>query len=117
MCTGRGSNQGPLGSKSDALTTAPLRHLGFFGEQGIKGIYFRGTGEQRPNFEGNSGHKKTNFRFWGNRGTSKFIGNKGTGTPTGRASRVVCTGIHYFLIFATKHRLWVLVRTASQSMF
>ena len=25
--TGRGSNQGPLGPKSDALTTAPLRHL------------------------------------------------------------------------------------------
>ena len=29
MCTGRGSNQGPLGPKSDALTTAPLRHLSF----------------------------------------------------------------------------------------
>ena len=27
MCTGRGSNQGPLGPKSDALTTAPLCHL------------------------------------------------------------------------------------------
>ena len=27
MCTVRGSNQGPLGPKSDALTTAPLRHL------------------------------------------------------------------------------------------
>ena len=27
MCTGRGSNQGPLGPKSDALTTAPLHHL------------------------------------------------------------------------------------------
>ena len=27
MCTGRGLNQGPLGPKSDALTTAPLRHL------------------------------------------------------------------------------------------
>ena len=27
MCTGRGSNQGPLGPKSDALTTAPLPHL------------------------------------------------------------------------------------------
>ena len=27
MCTGQGSNQGPLGPKSDALTTAPLRHL------------------------------------------------------------------------------------------
>ena len=27
MCTGRGSNQGPLGPKSDALTAAPLRHV------------------------------------------------------------------------------------------
>ena len=27
MYIGRGSNQGPLGPKSDALTTAPLRHL------------------------------------------------------------------------------------------
>ena len=53
-----------------------------FGEQGKKGIYFRGTGEQRPNFEGNRGtktilgnreHKKTNFRFLGNRGASQFI--------------------------------------------
>ena len=43
---------------------------------------FRGTGEQRPNFEGNREtktileireHKKTHFRFWGNRGTSQFI--------------------------------------------
>ena len=24
-----------------------------------------------------------------------------------------CTGVQYFLIFALKHRLWVLVRTAS----
>ena len=29
MCTCRGSNQGPLGPKSKALTTAPLRHLPF----------------------------------------------------------------------------------------
>ena len=27
MCTGRSSNQGPFGPKSDALTTVPLRHL------------------------------------------------------------------------------------------
>ena len=27
MCTGRGSNQGSLGPKSDTLTTAPLRRL------------------------------------------------------------------------------------------
>ena len=29
MCTGRSSNQEPLGPKFDALTTAPLRHLNF----------------------------------------------------------------------------------------
>ena len=55
---------------------------GGFGEQGKKSIYFRGTGEQRQNFEGNWGtktilgsreHKKTNFRFLGNMGTSQFI--------------------------------------------
>ena len=57
------------------------------------GIYFRGTGEQRSNFEryrgtmtilGNMDHKKTNFRFLGNRGTSQFIsGEQGNGYPTG----------------------------------
>ena len=50
-----------------------------FGEQG-KRVFT--SGEQRSNFEGNRGtniilgnreHKKTNFRFWGNRGTSQFI--------------------------------------------
>ena len=54
---------------------------GFWGT-GENGIYFRGTGEQRSNFEGNRGtktilgnreHKKTNFRFLGNRETSQFI--------------------------------------------
>ena len=67
-----------------------------FGEQGKKGIYFRGTEEQRSNFEGNMGtktilgnreHKKTNFRFLGNRGTSQFIsGEQGNRYPPGRAS-------------------------------
>ena len=56
----------------------PLRGLG---EHGKRGIYFRGTGEQIPNFEGNRGtktilgnreHKKT-FRFLGNRGICQFI--------------------------------------------
>ena len=51
-----------------------------FGEQGI---YFRRTGEQRPNFEGNRGtiitilgdreHKKTHFRSGENRATSQPI--------------------------------------------
>ena len=62
-----------------------------FWEQGKKGIYFRGIGEQMPNFEGNRGtktilgnreHKKTNFRFLGNRGTSQFIlGEQGNRYP------------------------------------
>ena len=69
------------------------------GEQGKQGIYFRGTWEQRPSFEGNRGtktilgnreHKKTNFRFLGNRGTSQFIsgeqGNRYPPPPPGRAS-------------------------------
>ena len=33
MCTGQDSNQGSLGPKSDALTTAPLRHLFFLPEK------------------------------------------------------------------------------------
>ena len=51
----------------------------------------RGTGEQMSNFEGNGGtktilgnreHKKTNFRFLGNRGTSQFIlGEQGNRYP------------------------------------
>ena len=51
------------------------------------------SGEQRPNFEGNRGtktilgireHKKTNFRFLGNRGTSQFIsGEQGNRYPLG----------------------------------
>ena len=50
-----------------------------------------GTGEQSSNFEGNRGtktilgnreHKKTNFRFLGNRGTSHFIsGEQGNRYP------------------------------------
>ena len=54
-------------------------------------IYFRGTGEQRPNFEGNRGtktilgnreHKKAIFRFLGNRGTSEFLsGEQGNRYP------------------------------------
>ena len=67
-----------------------------FGEQG-KRVFI--SGEQRPNFEGNRGtktilgnreHKKTNFRFWGNRRSSQFIsgeqGNRYPPPPPGRAS-------------------------------
>ena len=70
--------------KSEALP-------GFLGKEGNKGIYFRETGEQRPNFEGNRGtktifgnrkHKKTHFRFLGNMGTSQFIsGEQGNKYP------------------------------------
>ena len=34
-------------------------------------------------------------------------------TPLLYSKTVVYRGIHYFLIFALKHRLWVLVRTAA----
>ena len=71
-------------------------HYGLRPSQGFlgtaeKGIYFRGTGEQRLNFEetgktktilGNWEHKKTNFRFLGNRGTSQSIsGEQGNRYP------------------------------------
>ena len=53
-----------------------------FGEQWKRANYFRGTGKQRPNSEGNRGtktelgnreQKKTIFCFSGNRDTSQFI--------------------------------------------
>ena len=59
-----------------------LRPYKGFWEQGKKGIYFSETGEQRQKvlvnrgtktILGNREHKKTNFRFLGNRGTSQFI--------------------------------------------
>ena len=71
-----------------------------FGEQGNKGIYFRGTGEQRPNFEGKQGEQRQYwgtgnienqiFDIWGTgEQANLFQGNKGTGTPPGRASGAV----------------------------
>ena len=59
-------------------------------------IYFKRTGKQRPNFEGNSGtktksgnreHKKTFFIHFGGTGEEAhlFQGNKGTGTQPGKA--------------------------------
>ena len=41
------------------------------GEQGCKGQILRRTEEQRQH-KGTGEHKKTNFRFWVNRGTSQF---------------------------------------------
>ena len=62
---------------------------GFWGT-GEKGIYFRGTkakiwGEERnKKIFGNREHKKTNFRFFGNRGTSQVIsGEQGNRNPPG----------------------------------
>ena len=65
---------------------------GFCGSGG-KGVYFRGTWQQSPNVQGNSGiksilgnreHKKTNVRFWGNmpiyfRGTREQVPPPPTG--------------------------------------
>ena len=38
-------------------------------------------------------------------------------TPLLYSKTGVCRGIHFFLIFALKHRLWVLIRTASMRRF
>ena len=38
-------------------------------------------------------------------------------TPLLYSKTGVYTGIHFFLIFALKHRLWVLIRTASMRRF
>ena len=61
------------------------------GEQGNKGNFFRGTGEQRPKNKGNRGtqailenreHTKSRVCCWGTRERGHlFEGNKGTGTP------------------------------------
>ena len=70
---------------------------GVLGNRGNRAFISGGSGEQRPNFEGNRGtktilgnreHKKTIFRFLGNRGTSQFIsGEHGSRyPPPGRAS-------------------------------
>ena len=63
---------------------------GFWGT-GKNGIYFRGTGEQRPNFAESRGRKtilgnisKQIFDFGGiGEQANLFLGNKGTGTPFG----------------------------------
>ena len=67
-----------------------------FGEQGKQGIYFRGTGEQRlilrgtgeqRQYWGTGNIRKHIFDFWGTgEQANLFQGNKGTGTPPGRAS-------------------------------
>ena len=71
-----------------------------FGEQEKKGIYFWGSGEQRPNLRGTGEQRqywgtgnirKQIFDFWGTgEQANLFQGNKGTGTPRpGRASLLI----------------------------
>ena len=70
------------------------KRVSVFISEALPGVF----GEQRPNFKGNRGtktilgnreHKKTNFQFFGNRGTSQFIsGEQGSRYPPGRASSV-----------------------------
>ena len=65
-----------------------------------------------PHFEGNRGtktilgnreHKKTNFRFLGNRGTSQFIsGEQGNRYPPGRASILANCVSYVCWIISTK---------------
>ena len=58
------------------------------GEQGNKGQILRGTGEQRQ-YWGTGNIRKQVFDFWGTgEQANLFQGNKGTGTPPGRASTV-----------------------------
>ena len=69
-----------------------------FGEQGNKGIYFRGTGGQRLNFEENRGTKtilgnrehRKQFSIFGEQGNKPiyFRGTKVTGTPREGLKRV-----------------------------
>ena len=57
------------------------------GEQGNKGQILRGTGEQRQ-YWGTGNIRKQIFDFWGTgEQANLFQGNKGTGTPPGRASK------------------------------
>ena len=70
-----------------------------FGEQGNKAIYFSGTREQTSKTEGNRGTKailgnknigNQDFDFGEQGKMPIFQGNKGTDTPTGRASILPC---------------------------
>ena len=62
------------------------------GEQGNKGQILRGTGEQRQ-YWGTGSIRKPIFDFGGTGELANlFQGNKGTGTPPGRASSTVYTG-------------------------
>ena len=71
--------------------TKDYKNEALSGVLGNKAIYFRGTGEQMPIFEGNWGtktilgnreHRKQIFDFWGTgEQANLFQGNKGTGTP------------------------------------
>ena len=87
----------------------------YFGEQGKKGIYFRGTWEIRPNFEGKRGtgtilgnrelkntffmlgeqeNKKTHFSIFVEDGNIPIFQEKGTGTPwEGLNFQFCCIGI------------------------
>ena len=70
---------GVLGNRGKAFTSV---------EGGNKCQIFRGTNTTLGNRE----HKKTNFRFFGNRKTSQFIaGEQGNRYPPGRASELVYT--------------------------
>ena len=66
---------------------------------------------------------KESFLFFGNKGTMHIMITSPCNvyplTPQFYLVKMGFTGVNFFLIFAPKHRLWVLVRTASlrKSMF
>ena len=71
-----------------------------------------GTGEQRPNLRGtgeqrqywgNMEHKKTNFRFLGNGGTSQFIsGEQGNRYPLPERASVMFSPLWPIVFFFSK---------------
>ena len=65
------------------LTIIVLRPSRGFWGTGEKGIYFRGTGEQRQ-YWGTGNIRKQIFDFWGTgEQANLYQGNMGTGTPLG----------------------------------
>ena len=78
------TNRGPPGFLGNRGTRAFIS-----GEQGNKGQILRGTGEQRQ-YWGTGNIENQIFDIWGTgEQANLFQGNKGTGTPPGRASKSV----------------------------
>ena len=92
-----------------------------FGEQGKRGIYFIGTGNQKPNFEGNKDNIGDQFTLANDifrfvetgEQANLFQGNKGTGTPLGGPQQLPMSTYQNMLLrhFALTPLLTYLPRT------